>query len=344
MKRLAIGLALASLVAVSCVLSVAAAPTYAGDANVTWVVSSDSTLGWLYVQNAGSVAQPVVRLALGAAAVIEGGYTTFWDGAYQYVVLPTALAPGSYVALTLAGAGGTAIGLTGVELGSYYAWFTVPAGTQATVSNVVGGSVVVKSADGALNTLFIVNPETSARFVRLSGSDVVVGGGYATFSDGSYLYVDLVEPAVAGGVTAVTLLGGEVASAELGSWIVWSVAADATSAVLTVRNFGTSAANQLFINFVRNAIVDLSNSFVHKTNWTRVAFPLTDAENAFTPVRGVRSLVRTWDAAANGDGTIQRFWLPVEVLPFEYVVVKVTMASAAEAIKVFKAELGFFIP
>jgi hypothetical protein len=58
----------------------------------------------------------------------------------------------------------------------------------------------------------------------------------------------------------------------------------------------------------------------------------------------VRSLVRTWDAAVNGDGTIQRFWLPVEVLPFEYVIVKVTMASATEAIKVFKAELGFFVP
>jgi hypothetical protein len=343
MKRLAIGLALVSLVAVSLVLPVAAS-TYAGDANVTWVVSDDGTVGWLYVQNAGSTAAPVVRLALGAAAVIEGGYTTFWDGSYQYVLLPTALAPGSYVALALAGAGGTAIGLTGVELGSYYTWFTVPVGTQATVDTVVGGPVVVKSADGAVNTLFMVSPATAARFVRLSGSDVAVGSGYATFSDGSYLYVDLGVPTVAGGVTAVTLLGGEVASAELGSWVLWSVAADATSAVLTVRNFGTSAANQLFINFVRNAIVDLANSFVHKTNWTSVAFALTDTENAFVPAKGVRSLVRTWDAAVNGDGTIQRFWLPVEVLPFEYVIVKVTMASATEAIKVFKAELGFFVP
>jgi hypothetical protein len=330
MKRLAIGLALASLVAVSCVLSVAAASTYAGDANVTWVLSDDGTVGWLYVQNAGSVAEPVVRLALGAAAVIEGGYTTFWDGSHQYVLLPTALAPGSYVALTLAGAGGAAIGLTGVELGSYYTWFTVPAGTQATVDTVVGGPVVVKSSDGAVNTLFMVNPDAAARFVRIGGSGVAVGGGLATFSDESYVYVDLGELTVAGGVTAVTLLGGEVASVELGSWIVWSVAADATTALLTVRNFGTIAVNQLFINFVRNAIVDLADSFVYKTNWTRVAFALTDTD------------ARTWDAAVNGDGTMQRFWLPAEVLPFEYVIVKVTMASATEAIKVFKAEFGFF--
>jgi len=331
MKRLAIGLALASLVAVSCMLSVAAASTYTGNANVTWVVSDDGTVGWLYVQNAGSAAAPVVRLALGAAAVIEGGYTTFWDGSHQYVLLPTALAPGSYVALTLAGAGGTAIGLTGVELGRYYTWFTVPAGTQATVDTVVGGPVVVKSADGTLNTLFVVNPETSTRFVRLSGSAVVVGGGYATFADGSYLYVDLGGPTVAGGVTALPIVSGEVASVEFGSWSVWSVAADATSTVLTVRNFGTSAVNQLLINFVRNANVDLANSFVYKADGTQVAFALTDTD------------ARSWDIGANGDGTIQRFWLPVDVLPYEYVVVKIDVDTTAGPINVFLAQFGVFI-
>jgi hypothetical protein len=327
MKRLAIGLALASLVAVSCVLSVAAASTYAGDANVTWVLGDDGTVGWLYVQNAGSVAEPVVRLALGAAAIIEGGYTTFWDGSYQYVLLPTALAPGSYVALTLAGAGGTAIGLTGVELGSYYTWFTVPVGAQATVKTLVGGAVLVQSADGSVNSLFMVNSDSAARFMRLGGSAMVAG---KSFSDGSYLYVDLGSPTVAGGVTAVTLLSGGVSSAQFGSWTPWSVAADATTTLLTVYNCGTTALNQLFINFVRNATVDLAGSYVYKADGTQVAFTLTDTD------------ARTWDAAANADGTIQRFWLPVEVLPSEYVVVRVTMASATEAIKVFKAQLGFF--
>ncbi|MEI6171695.1 MAG: hypothetical protein WCQ45_04360, partial [bacterium] len=181
------------------------------------------------------------------------------------------------------------------------------------------------------NTLFVVNPETSARFVRLGGSAVVVGGGYATFSDGSYLYVDLVELAVAGGVTALPLVSGEVASVEFGSWFVWSVAADATSAVLTVRNFGASAVNQLLINFVRNANVDLANSFVYKADGTQVAFALTDTD------------ARSWDIGSNGDGTIQRFWLPVDVLPYEYVVVKIDVDTTAGPINVFLAQFGVFI-
>ena len=210
MKRIAVAIVLASLVLIGCVASVAATQIYAGDANVTWLLDAAGTVGWLYVQNGGSVAATTVRLALGEAAVIDGGYTLFWDGSYEYVVLPTALSPGDSVALTVAGAAGVPIGLTGVELGDFYTWFTVPAGTQATVDALVGGSVVVKSADGAINTLFIVNSDAPAAFLDIRGSGVLIGGGLTTYTEGSDVYVNLGAPTVAGGVTAVKLLGGQV--------------------------------------------------------------------------------------------------------------------------------------
>jgi hypothetical protein len=44
----------------------------------------------------------------------------------------------------------------------------------------------------------------------------------------------------------------------------------------------------------------------------------------------------------NGDGTMQRFWLPVEVLPFEYVIVKIDVDTTAGPINVFLAQFGVF--
>ena len=319
----------AFVVLVAVLLAVAVptmAQTYAGNKDVTWIVNEDQSLGWLYVQNGGTIALTTVRLALEQPAVIEGGYTTFWDGSYQYVLLPTGLAPGEHVALTVAGAGGKQVGLKGVALGDYYSWFTVPAGTQATVSTLVGGPVVLKSADGLINSLFIVNPETSASFLRVDGSGVVIGGGLTAVSQGSSVYVMLAQPTTAGGVTAVQLLGGEIKSAEFGYWTVWSVDAGATSTVVTVYNMGSSAANALSITLFSNATVDTTNSFVHKADGTSVAVALTATDP------------RGFDIATASGGRLQRLWLPVQVLPGESVAVKIDVVDAP--IKVFGVGFG----
>jgi ABC-type phosphate transport system substrate-binding protein len=110
------------------------------------------------------------------------------------------------------------------------------------------------------------------------------------------------------------------------------VKADGSSAWLFVMNAGAGAANQLYINFLRNAIVDLAGSYVYKADGTVVAFTLTDTD------------VRGWDVATNGDGTIQRFWLPADVLPYEYVVVKIDLDAASGPIGVYLAQLGYFAP
>jgi ABC-type phosphate transport system substrate-binding protein len=110
------------------------------------------------------------------------------------------------------------------------------------------------------------------------------------------------------------------------------VKADGSSAWLFVMNAGASATNQLYINFLRNANVDLAGSYVYKADGTVVAFTLTDTD------------ARGWDVATNGDGTIQRFWLPADVLPYEYVVVKIDLDATSGPIGVYLAQLGYFAP
>jgi hypothetical protein len=156
MKRIAVAIVLASLVAISCVVSVAA--TYVGDANTSWLLNESGTVGWLYVQNGGTADATIVRLALGAEATVDG-YTAIWNGKYEYVLLPAALAPGSNVGLTLAGIGGKAIGLTEVVLGSaannWAAWSE--AGSVLTITNLgspKNAAVVnVRATGGVIPTL-----------------------------------------------------------------------------------------------------------------------------------------------------------------------------------------------
>lgn len=141
---------------------------------------------------------------------------------------------------------------------------------------------------------------------------------------------------VTGLLLASLLLVAGVASAKTISIyedpnVTLLVKSDGSSAWLFVMNAGADAANQLYINFLRNANVDLAGSYVYKADGTRVAFTLTETD------------ARSWDVGMNGDGTIQRFWLPAEVLPFEYVVVKIDVDATAGPIGVFLAQLGFLV-
>jgi len=140
---------------------------------------------------------------------------------------------------------------------------------------------------------------------------------------------------VTGLLLASLLLVAGVASAKTISIyddpnVTLLVKSDGSTAWLFVMNAGAGAMNQLYINFLRNANVDLAGSYVYKADGTVVAFTLTDTD------------ARGWDVATNGDGTIQRFWLPADVLPYEYVIVKIDLDSTAGPIGVFLAQLGFF--
>jgi hypothetical protein len=328
MKRIAVAIVLASLVLISCVVSVAATKMYAGDANVTWLLNDAGTVGWLYVQNGGVAAATTVRLALAEPAVIDGGHTMLWDGSYQYVLLPTALPPSGNIALTVTGASGKAVGLTGVELGDFYSWFTLPVGTQATVDSLVGGAVVVKSADGLINSLFIANPDAPARILRVDGSDLAIGGGLKTLAEGPSIYVDLGQLTVAGGVTSVELLGGEVQKAAFGNEFgaLWGVVQSGTSVVVTAYNVSATTHNVLSITLYSNATIDTLNSFVKKADGTSVAIALTTTD------------LRNFDVATASNGRLQRIWLPVGALPFESVVVKIDLVDAP--IRVFGVAFG----
>jgi len=327
MKRIAVAMVLASLVAISCVVSVAA--TYAGDANTTWLLNESGTVGWLYVQNGGSAPILTVRLALPQAAAVDGAYTVLWDGSYEYVILPTALPAGGNVTFTISGVGGKAIGLTGVELGDFYTWLALPAGTEATVDTLVGGPVVVKSADGKLNSVFFVNPDTPSAFVRLRGSNVVVGTGYATFTDGSYVYVNLGAPTVVGGITTLPLRGGQLDRVEFGSnWWAWSE----VGSVLTITNLG-SPKNAAVVNVRATAGVmptlDAAHSYVFKADGTHVVLALSPDET-----------IRQYDFATNSAGDLIRMWLPTTigfgepvVLAFDFAPHVYTVSLGTQGIK-----------
>ncbi len=116
--------------------------------------------------------------------------------------------------------------------------------------------------------------------------------------------------------------------------VVLSSTVDGLTLWVLVANNGDVPVNQLFINLATGGFdadgvnlinADLAGSYVYKLDGSAVAFTLTATD------------LRGWDVAANYDGTMQRFWLPVTVLPHEYAVVK--FVGSIE-IGVFKAELG----
>jgi len=247
MKRLQVGLVLVALVLAVGVL--AAAGPYPGDSNTTYVLNDAGTAGWLYVQNGGSAAASVIRLEVGAKVAVEGGYTTLWDGTYQYVVLPAALDTGKHVSLFLSGVNNSKIGLLGVTLGDYYSWLPVTAGSQGQITELSGGVVLYAGADGGV-ALFVQNGADASQFVRLVGSsDLAIGGNYKVFSDSKYTYVDLGSAVAGGAVVSLVLTAGSVSSAEIGYFgaVLSAVEASGASSILTVYNAGSQAATKLAI-------------------------------------------------------------------------------------------------
>lgn len=106
---------------------------------------------------------------------------------------------------------------------------------------------------------------------------------------------------------------------------------DGSSAWLFVMNAGTAPVNALSISLYDAANVDSDHSYVYKANGTIVPLTLT-ADDA----RGF-----DWSTASNG--RLIRAWLPVQVLPYEYVIVKLDQyvdQGVASPIRVFETYFG----
>jgi hypothetical protein len=103
--------------------------------------------------------------------------------------------------------------------------------------------------------------------------------------------------------------------------------ADGTNAWLFVMNAGTAPFNALSISLYEVANIDSAGSYVYKADGTLVSLALT-ADDA-----------RGFDWVAASSGRLIRCWLPVQVLPYEYVIVKIDQAAPA-AIKVFETYFG----
>ncbi len=100
---------------------------------------------------------------------------------------------------------------------------------------------------------------------------------------------------------------------------------DGSSAWLFVQNASDMSAYALVISLVERATIDVDQSYVCKADGTKVAFTLVKGDG------------RTYVISAVGNYSTQRVWLPVEVAPWEYVVVKLNWFESAP-VNVFSAE------
>jgi hypothetical protein len=121
--------------------------------------------------------------------------------------------------------------------------------------------------------------------------------------------------------------------------VVISASVDGLTVWVLVVNTSDVTTNQLYVNIANpgfdsdyNPLInaDLADSYVYTLDGVRIGLALTDDDARF------------WDVATNYDGGIQRFWLPVDLQPHEYVVVKFVGTGVAPAI--FDAQLGTLIP
>jgi hypothetical protein len=102
---------------------------------------------------------------------------------------------------------------------------------------------------------------------------------------------------------------------------------DGTSAWLFVMNAGTAPFNALSISMYTPANVDSDHSYVYKADGTIVPFTLLADDS------------RGFDWVAVASGRLIRCWLPAQVEPYEYVIVKIDQIAPL-AIKIYEAYYG----
>ncbi len=142
------------LVAVLLAAAVPALAQYAGDDNITWILSSDATVGWLDVQNAAGL--QLLKLEINGPDVSIAGAQTAWDGKYLFVTLPA----GENVDFTVTATAGKTIELKNASLiASKYE--VAVAGSTATItySGVTANALVVnlRAVSGVFAALDVAN-------------------------------------------------------------------------------------------------------------------------------------------------------------------------------------------